>query len=52
MQLKEIETAIFKFIWGKGRDKIKWSVLKNELDKGGLKVPDPSIQADSLKITW
>ena len=27
MQLKEIETAIFKFIWGKGRDKIKRSVL-------------------------
>ena len=26
--------------------------LKHELAKGGLKVPDPSIQADSLKITW
>ena len=52
MQLKEIETAIFKFIWGKGQDKIKRSVLKNELDKGGFKVPDQSIQADSLKIPW
>ena len=51
-QLKEIESIVFRFIWGKKRDKIKRSVLKNEWIKGGLKVPDPALQADSLKCTW
>ena len=26
--------------------------MKNVFNLGGLQVPDPSVQADSLKVTW
>lgn len=51
-QLKEIEKIIFNFIWNKGKDKIKRTTMKNDYHFGGLKVPDPSVQADSLRIAW
>ena len=51
-QLKEIERIIYNFIWNKKRDRIKRTTMKNEYYAGGLKVPEPSLQADSLKITW
>ena len=51
-QLKVIERSIFNFIWNKKKDKIKRKTMKNEYLLGGFKVPDPSLQADSLKITW
>ena len=51
-QLKVIERVIYNFIWNKKKDRIKRKTMKNECLLGGLKVPDPSSQADSLKITW
>ena len=51
-QLKVIERSIFNFIWNKKKDKIKRKTMKNEYLLGGHKAPDPSLQADSLKITW
>ena len=51
-QLKQIDSIMFKFIWKNKRDKIKRSILKSSHSKGGLKVPDPSLQADSLKTVW
>ena len=50
--LKEINTLLFKFIWNNKRDTVKRSILKSRHSIGGLKVPDPSIQADSLKAIW
>ena len=51
-ELKEIETLMFKFIWNNKRDKVKRNILKSRHCRGGLNVPDPSLQADSLKATW
>ena len=50
--LKEIETIMFNFIWNGKKDRIKRTTMKNIFSRGGLQVPDPSAQADSLKITW
>ena len=50
--LKELETIMFNFIWNGKRDRIKRSTMKNLRSAGGLQVPDPSTQADSLKVTW
>lgn len=50
-RIKELETIMFNFIWGKS-DKIKRSTMKNIKTEGGLQVPDIGAQADSLKISW
>lgn len=50
-QIKTIESIMFRFLWGK-TEKVKRSTIKNSLKQGGLQVPDISVQADSLKITW
>ena len=50
--LGEIDKIMFKFIWGGKKDKIKRSVLRNNHTNGGLKVPQPSLMADSLKLSW
>ena len=34
------------------KDRIKRTTMKNIFSRGGLQVPDPSAQADSLKVTW
>ena len=51
-KLKEIESIMFNFIWNGKRDRIKRSTMLNVYNNGGLQVPDPSTQADSLKVTW
>ena len=50
--LKELESLMFSFIWNGKTDRIKRTTMKNQYSKGGLQVPDPSTQADSLKIMW
>ena len=50
--MKKIETIIFKFIWGYKKDRIKRSVMKNNYEVGGLKVPDIAATAKSFKIAW
>ena len=50
-RIKELETIMFNFIWGKS-DKIKRTTMKNVKTEGGLQVPDVGAQADSLKICW
>ena len=52
LHIKQIETAVFQFIWGNKNDKVKRATLKSKYKEGGLQVPDVSTQADSLKITW
>lgn len=51
-QTKEIESIMFKFIWGGSTDKISRTTMKNFPDSGGLNVPDIEAKADSLKISW
>ena len=51
-QLKDSEGIMFNFIWNNKRDRIKRTTMKNLYSAGGLQVPDPAVQADSLKIVW
>ena len=37
--IKKINTLLFSFVW-KGKDKVKRTVLINQIEKGGLKMPD------------
>ena len=52
VQIKEIESIIFRFVWGGKPDRIKRSTLKNTFSKGGMRMPDVATQANSLKIKW
>ena len=49
--VKQLESIMFKFIWGK-TEKIKRLTMKNMNNEGGFEVPDVVAQANSLKITW
>ena len=49
---KGLDKIIFHFIWAGKTDKIKRSVMINEYEKGGLKVPNTRLFAKSLKLTW
>ena len=54
--LKEVESFIFGFLWSKNitiakaPDRIKRSVMKQDYDAGGLKVPDIKAMNDALKL--
>lgn len=50
--IKEIESAIFDFIWSGNPDKIKRSVITNPVNEGGLKVTHVQSFINSLKCTW
>ncbi len=54
-ELKLTESIIFKFIWStndnqNGTDRIKRSILKNNYENGGLKIPDVECLDRSLKL--
>jgi len=56
-QLKQIERFIFNFLWEtknyddpRARDRIKRSILKNDYNKGGLKITDIECLERSLKV--
>ena len=51
----KIERQIFGFLWAtkensKGIDRIKRSIMKNDYDKGGMKVPDTDCLNRALKM--
>ena len=47
--LKEIFQC---FIWNNEPQKIKYSILANETEQGGLRLPDPKCFCESLKLRW
>jgi hypothetical protein len=49
--IKELDTIFFNFIWGK-KDKIKRSVLINDINCGGLKMVDVESLFLSVKASW
>jgi len=55
-ELVDIERMIFKFLWNKkwvgnmAPDRIKRDILKQDIKKGGLQVPDIAILNKALKI--
>jgi len=49
--LRNLQSLCFNFIW-KNTEKIKRTVLYNDYENGGLKVPNIEVFCDSLKICW
>ena len=50
--LKELETAIFKFLWGGNTHKVKKSTMCNSYEYGGYKMVDIYTFISTLKIGW
>ena len=50
--IQTFNSAIFKFIWRKKKDKIKRRVMISDYEKGGLRAPIIDTMAKSLKLAW
>lgn len=50
--LKHIDKLFFDFIWPKGKHHIKKNVLIQDIQNGGLKMPDIKAMTKSIKLTW
>ena len=50
--IQTFNSAIFKFIWRKKKDKIKRRVMISDYEKGGLRAPSIDTMAKSLKLAW
>ena len=50
--IREIDQAIYDFIWGGNPDKVKRSTIINTISEGGLKVTHVPTFIKSLKCTW
>ena len=48
----DLESIMFKFLWGEKRDRIKRKVIINTIENGGLNVPHIKSFAKSLKFIW
>ena len=47
-----IQKLIIDFIWDGKPPKIKTSVIRNTIQRGGLKIPDVELHIKSQKISW
>ena len=47
--IKKINSLLFSFVW-KGKDKVKRTVLINQIEKGGLKMPDLNTMIATQRI--
>ena len=50
--MKKIERLFFRFLWDRGREKIKRDILFQKHEDGGLKIPDINCFAKALKFIW
>lgn len=50
--IKEVNDIIFKFIWKRGRDKLKRAVMVKNKENGGLRAPDLSLMIEVSRIKW
>lgn len=50
--IQSVNSAIFKFIWRKKKDKIKRKVIISDYDEGGLHAPSIDTMPKSLKLAW
>jgi len=48
--IKEINSLVFKFVWNIKTERIKRSVLINEVAMGGPKVPDIQSMVETSKL--
>ena len=47
----EANKILFNFIW-KGKDKVKRSILKSDVEKGGLRAPHLESTIKTQRILW
>ena len=50
--LKQIDDALFNFMWDNKRAKIKRNQLYCDLADGGLSIPNIYIHSKTLKLKW
>ena len=50
--MKQIEKIFFRFLWDRGREKIKREILYLRYKDGGLKIPDINYFSKALKFIW
>ena len=50
--IRKIESMFFKFIWGKGVEKVKRKTLVNRIENGGLNMIDVEEFFQSLSASW
>ena len=50
--LNELQSLFFRFIWDRGKDKIKRSIMHLPVEEGGLNVPNLEIFSKTIKMIW
>ena len=50
--IKEVKTLVLNFLWNNKKPKIKYNVLVQNTNQGGLKLTDFECKVSSLKINW
>ena len=50
--IKKVNELFFDFIWPKGKHHVKKNVLIQDIESGGLKMPDVESMVKSIKLTW
>ena len=50
--IRAVNSAMFKFIWRKKKDKIKRKVMILDYAKGGIRAPSIDVMAKSLNLAW
>ena len=50
--IKQIDDLFFDFIWPSGKHHVKKKVLIQEIESGGLKMPDISSMLKAVKLGW
>ena len=50
--MDELQTMFYGYLWNKGPDKIKWAVVIQNYENGGLRMTEVDTFMKSLKLTW
>ena len=50
--IKQVDDLFFDFIWPSGKHHVKKKVLIQEIESGGLKMPDISSMLKAVKLGW
>ena len=50
--LNEINDILYDFLWGTGKHKIAKDVIENEIENGGLKVPNIHNKVKAWRLSW
>jgi exonuclease III len=50
--VKELQTSVFQFVWGRKNDKISRKIAVKNIEHGGIGIPDVRKFINALKVTW